>query len=570
MPAYGRPGRIGSCHVLARHSGRLVKLIGDGALVEFASAVDALAAAIEFQQAMADAEGAVPADRALVFRVGLHIGDLIVDGDDLYGDGVNVAARLEGKAAAGGILVSRDVHNAVCGRLKATFDDVGSLALKNIDPPVQAFAVRWQPQDWPPPAIAVPTAALAAPTPRDAPLAPPGRPSIAILPFQNMSGDPEHEYFADGIVEDITTALSRFNFLFVIARNSSFTYKGKAVDIKQVGRELGVRYVLEGSVRKMADRVRITGQLIRADTGVHIWADAHSGPLSEIFELQDKVTLSVVGAIAPKLQQAEIERARRKAPASLDAYDCHLRGLASTYRWARDGIDDALRLVDRAIALDPEFAPPYGLGAWCYYWRRVNGWTTDTEHELAEVARLLKAITDLGKDDAVALSYGRLALGHVAGEAEAGVALVDRALTLNPNLAAAWYASGSVRLLYGDLDEAIEHFAHAMRLNPLDPLNFFSLTYTSIAHFFAGRHDEGRFFAERACREQRNFLPSLRAAAVTNAAAGRMTEARAFVARALQLDPELRISNLKERIALMPPDRFSKYARILREAGVPQ
>jgi adenylate cyclase len=550
---------------LARYGGRLVKLTGDGALVEFVSAVDALAAAIEFQQAMAEANCDQPADCALVFRIGLHVGDLIVDGDDLYGDGVNVAARLEGEAQPGGILVSRDTHDAVCGRLKATFEDLGNRALKNIDPPMQVFAVRWRPEDWT--TLQAPALAQAPP---DLPLALPDKPSIAVLPFQNMSGDPEQEYFADGIVEDITTALSRFKSLFVVARNSSFTYKGRAIDIRQVGRELGVRYVLEGSVRKMANRVRITGQLIQAETDAHIWAHWYDGDLAEIFELQDQVTLGVVGAITPKLQQAEIERARRKPLESLDAYDCHLRGLASAHRWTRAGVSEALHLVDRAIRLDPEFAPAYGLAAWCHYWRRVNGWTTDHEGETAEIFRLAETTADLGGDDAVALSYCALALGHVGGEAQAGVALADRALSLNPNLASAWYASGSLRILHSDLDEAVEHLARAMRLSPLDPLTFFTLSYSAIAHFFAGRHDQARSLAERACRERPNFLTSLRIAAASNAAEGRLTEAREFAARALQLDPDLRVSTLRKRIAPLPRDRFTKYAKALRKAGVPE
>jgi adenylate cyclase len=555
---------------LARYQGRLVKLTGDGALVEFASAVDALAAAIEFQQAMAETNSDEPKDRALVFRIGLHVGDLIVDGDDLYGDGVNVAARLEGEAPAGGIVVSRDAHDAVCGRLKATFEDLGDLALKNIDQPMQAFAVRWCPEDWtPPPALTPLNGSVASPHAKAVPLALPDRPSIAVLPFQNMSSDPEQEYFADGIVEDITTALSRFTSLFVIARNSSFTYKGRAVDIKRVGRELGVRYVLEGSVRKMVDRVRITGQLIQADTGAHIWADWYDGELMEIFELQGKVTRAVVGAITPKLQQAEIERARRKPLESLDAYDCHLRGLASAYRWTRTGVSEALRLADRAMGLDSEFAPAYGLAAWCHYWRRVNGWTTDQSGETAEIIRLADATADLGRDDAVALSYCALALGHAAGEAKAGVALADRALAINPNLAAAWYASGSLRILLSDLDEAVAHLARAMRLSPIDPLTFFSLSYSAFAHFVADRPHEAWPLAERACRERPNFLTSLRIAAASNAAAGRLTEAREFAARALELDPGLRISTLRKRIPPLPPDQFARYAKGLRKAGVP-
>src|SRR5262245_46038261 len=309
--------------VLVKYGGRLVKLSGDGALVEFGSAVDALSAAIEFQQAMAEVNGNQPADNALVFRMGLHLGDLIVDGDDLYGDGVNVAARLEGEAPAGGILISGNARDAIAGRLKATFEDVGALSLKNIERPVQAFGVKWQPSDWQQ-AVTAELAVAPAAAPQ-APLPLPDKPSIAVLPFQNMSGDPEQEYFADGMAEDILTGLSRHRWLFVIARNSSFTYKGRAIDVRQVGRELGVRYVLEGSVRRAGGRVRFTAQLIDAGTGNHVWADRYEGPVEDLFALQDRITEAVVGVLEPAIQQAEIERIRRKRPESLDAYDHYLR-----------------------------------------------------------------------------------------------------------------------------------------------------------------------------------------------------------------------------------------------------
>ena len=337
--------------VLTKYGGRLVKLTGDGALVEFASAVDALSAAIEFQQAMAEANGDQPADTALVFRMGLHLGDLIVDGDDLYGDGVNVAARLEAEAPPGGILASYSVRDAVVGRLKAEFEDLGSLALKNIERPVQAYSVKWEPANWQVDMRALPPVAAAASA--DVPLALPDKPSIAVLPFQNMSADPEQEYFVDGLVEDIITGLSRFKSLFVIARNSSFAYKGKSPDIRQVGREFGVRYVMEGSVRKAGNRLRITGQLIDASDGAHLWADRFEGALEDVFELQDRVTTSVVGIIAPRVHQAEIERVRSKPAGNLKAYDLLLRAQALMRLSGRNEVNEALRLFRQAVELDP-------------------------------------------------------------------------------------------------------------------------------------------------------------------------------------------------------------------------
>jgi adenylate cyclase len=478
----------------------------------------------------------------------------MVERSDLYGDGVNIAARLEAIAEPGGICISAKVHNEVRRKIPLDCEDLGEQQLKNIAAPVHVYNVR--------------LTGPAAPAPRG--LALPDKPSIAVLPFNNMSGDPEQEYFADGMVEDIITDLSRFRNLFVIARNSSFTYKGRAVDVKQVGRELGVRYVLEGSVRKAANRLRITGQLIDASTGAHLWAERFDGGLEDVFELQERMASSVIGAIAPKLEQAEIARARGKPTGSLDAYDYYLRGMESVYRWTKEGAEEALRLYYRAIELDPEFAAAYGMAAWCYYWRMVNSWMTSRRQENVEVARLARKAADLGKDDAVALSFGGFAIGYVAGELVEGAALVDRAIALNPNLAAAWCASGLLKTRLGDPDLGIEHLANAMRLSPLDPLTTFMENFTAIAHFYADRHDKAWPLAEKVVRKQPNYLGALRVAAASNACAGRLEEARSFIARALQLDPEMRLSNLRDRIGWHTPKDFAKLVGALRKAGLPE
>ena len=399
----------------------------------------------------------------------------------------------------------------------------------------------------------------------------PDRPSVAVLPFQNISGDSEQEYFTDGIVEEIITALSRMRWLFVIARNSSFAYKGRPVDVKQASRELGVRYVLQGSVRKAANRVRITSQLIDASMGVHLWADRFEGGIEEVFELQDRITSSVIGAIAPKLEQAEIERAKRKPTESLDAYDHYLRGMACVYRWSKEGVEEALRLFYRAIELDPDFASAYGVAAWCYFWRKANGWMIDATKDAAETTRLAGRARELGKEDAVALAFSGLALAYVAGEVDASIAMVDRALLLNPNLAAAWNTSGLLRATVGDPDTGIEHMERAMRFNPLDPLMFLTLTWSAWAHFVAGRYDHGWQLAERASREQPYFVNALRVAAVCNALAGRLGEARQCIARALRLDPGMRISNLKDRLASsFPAAHLGTFIEGLRRAGLPE
>ena len=398
----------------------------------------------------------------------------------------------------------------------------------------------------------------------------PDKPSIAVLSFQNMSGDPEQEYFADGVVEEIITALSRFRQLFVIARNSSFAYKGRQVDVKQIGRELGVRYVLEGSIRRAETRVRITGQLIDVATGANLWADRFDGPIKDIFDLQDRVTTSVVASIAPKLEQAEIERANRKPTESLDAYDYYLRGMAKIYRWTNESVNDALRLFSKAIDLDTEFASAYGAAAWCYYWRMVNGWRTDHTIDVADVVRLSRGAAEYGKDDAVALSLGGIALGRVARDLETGVAMIDRALVLNPNLASAWNGSGFLRTFLGNYELAIEHLEHAMRLSPLDRMLFHMKAVTALAHFLADRNEAALPLAEQACREQPNLVSALRLAAASNAFAGRMGQAREFIARALELDPNQRISNLKDRIGPFKSQDFAKYVNGLRMAGLPE
>jgi len=418
---------------VAEHRGRVVKTTGDGFLIEFPSVVDAVRCAVEVQQSMVERNADVAPEKRIEFRVGINLGDIIIDGDDIYGDGVNIAARLEGLAEPDGLCVSRKVRDEVRDKLDLAFEDMGEQQVKNITRPVRVFRIvarsTGQPTASPKPALALPD-----------------KPSIAVLPFQNMSGDSEQEYFADGVVDEIITALSHIRWLFVIARNSSFTYKGRAVDVKQVGRELGVRYVLEGSVRKAPNRVRITGQLVDAATGAHLWAGRFDGALEDIFDLQDRVTASVVGAIGPKLEEAEIARAKRKPTESLDAYDHYLRGLESIYQVTRESTDDALRLFYRAIELDPCFAPAYALTTWCYVQRKVNGWITNRAHEVAETARLARRAMTLGKDDAVACCYAGAGLAYVVHDLDTGRAFIDRALVLNPNLAVAWLLSGWARI----------------------------------------------------------------------------------------------------------------------------
>jgi adenylate cyclase len=553
--------------VLAKYGGRLVKLTGDGALVEFGSAVDALSAAIEFQQAMAEANVEEPAGSALVFRMGLHLGDLIVDGDDLYGDGVNVAARLEGVAPAGGVVISRTVHEAVMGRVKASFDDLGNLTLKNIERPVQAFNVKWEPSDWQQIVSAEVTATSAAAP--QVPLPLPDKPSIAVLPFQNMSGDPEQEYFADGIVEDIIIALSRFKSLFVIARNSSFAYKGKSPDVRQVGRELGVRYLLEGSVRKAGNRVRITGQLIQAETGAHIWAERYEGNFTEIFDLQDRVTTDVVGAITPKLVQAEIERAKRKRPDSLAAYDCYLRAVAGFNGGTLDSLRDAQRFCSQAIKLAPEYPTPLAMAAWLHAVLISRGVPLDGA-AMSEATTLARRAVDLDQDDAVILCMASWAHAMIARDLDLSAGLVERALVLNQNSAMAWQVSGWVNMWLGRSEIGIDHFARAARLSPLDPTMPRIQTGAAHAHFMVGRYNDALSLAKKAL-EHWQASPAYRIAAASAGLAGRVAEANRFVELLLDFDPKRRVSNLNEVMGpYRRPQDLERYREGLRKAGLPE
>ena len=547
---------------IAEHHGRVVKNTGDGAIAEFASVVDAVRCADEIQRGMAEQNINVPQDKRIELRIGIHVGDIIIEENDIFGDGVNIAVRLEGIAEPGGIRISDDARRQIRGKVDVTFEDLGSQSLKNIAEPMRVWRVPY--------GRAVP--AVPNRWPVDETLALPNKPSIAVLPFTNLSSDPEQEYFADGMVDDIITALSHFKALFVIARNSSFTYKGRAVDVKQVGRELGVRYVLEGSVRKAANRVRITGQLVDTATGAHLWADRFDGGLGDVFDLQDQVTESVVGAIAPALEKAEIERAKRKPTESLDAYALYLRGLARFYQVAsRQANEEALRLFNSAIELDPDFASAYGRAAHCYAIARANGWISVTPNEIAEVTRLAQRAVELGKDDAIALATGGWALVDVVRDLEVGAALIDRALVLNSNLAEAWSFGGWVKNWLGEPELAIERFARAMRLSPLDPSLLRMPSGTAHAHFFLGRYDEAASWAAMALQDNPDYQPGLRIAAASNAMAGRPEQAHKAVARLRLLNPTLRVSTLKDVLGpFRRAEDLLRYEEGLRQAGLPE
>jgi TolB-like protein/class 3 adenylate cyclase len=541
---------------IAAHRGRIVKTTGDGVLVEFASVVDAARCSVEVQRGMAEQNVDVQRDIRIEFRVGIHVGDIIIDDNDIFGDGVNIAARLEGVAEPGGVCISDDAQRQIRGKVDAIFDDMGPKNLKNIVEPVRAWRLRLNGDAGKGRIKSLPESA--------SPL--PDKPSIAVLSFQNISGDPDQEYFADGIVEDITTALARMPWLFVVARNSSFTYKSRAVDLKQCGRDLGVRYILEGSVRSAGNRVRVTGQLIDAITGTHLWAERFDRNLKDIFDLQDQITSSIVAALTPKLEEAEIERAKRRPTESLTAYDCYMRGLKPFHRGTRQSLIDSLQFFNRAIELDPGFASAYGMASLCCIVRNNNGWLPSTE--IKRMTSLARKAGRLGKDDPIALSASGIVLAQIEGDLAAGSALLDRALVLGPSLAAVWHLSGWIRLYLGQAKNAIEHMKRALRLNPLDPLRYSEQNGLAAAYFLDGQYDKAATWADRSLHEHPNYTAAIRMAAASCALAGQTAKAKSYMARMLEIDPSLRTSNLTGIVPFRGNADAARYVDGLRQAGL--
>jgi TolB-like protein/class 3 adenylate cyclase len=545
---------------IVEHRGRIVKTTGDGLLVEFASVVDAVRCAVDVQREMAGRNTGVPAERRIEFRIGINLGDIIIDENDIFGDGVNIAARLETLAEPGGICVSRVVRDQVRDKVALAFDDMGEQQVKNIARAVRAFRVVPEAKPLPEPAAPPPALAL------------PDKPSIAVLPFQNMSGDPEQEYFADGMVEEITTAIARLPWLFVIARNSAFAYKGKPVDVKQVARELGVRYLLEGSVRKGGNRVRITGQLIDTVTGGHIWADRFDGALDNIFDLQDQVASSVVGAIEPKLRQSEIERATHKPTDSLDAYDLYLRAIAQFHKYNEEGMREAVALAKNALAIDPSYAPAAAMIGLCRVRQRMQGLGVVSEAEILEAVLTAKQAIEAGRDEPEALSMAGSTLSFLTGEHATAMSAIDRALALNPNSAQAWGVRGWVLGWQNRPDAAIEAHQQAIRLSPLDPLAYSSMGGLAFAHMEAGRYEEAIEWADRTLHAQPRYIPAMRIKLVCLAYLGRSDDANDWLKRVLAAQPGLTITAWKASFAttVFPPEILALYADGLRKAGVPE
>jgi len=539
--------------LVARHGGRIMDTAGDGILAVFRSVVGATQCAVEIQSVMAARNKDVPENRQMLFRIGINLGDVIHDESRLYGDGINVAARLEALAAPGGVLVSQAVHDQVRDRLDLVFEDLGQRELKNIAHPVRVYSLR------------TPAESEAVPAPGAA-LQPPDKPSIAVLPFLNMSGDPEQEYFADGIVEDILTGLSRLRWLFVIARNSSFSYKGRNVDVRQVGRELGVRYVLEGSVRRGGNRIRITGQLIEAETGNHLWAERYDRALDDVFAIQDEITESVIGCIQPEVYAAEHDRLKRKTPQSLDAWENFIRGMFLYSQHSDTGTREALNMLDRAIELDPCYAQAHGLRAVCLAWRAIQGWE-NRDTAFAEVAE--------GADRAVACDpaepWAYIAHGFIAvasrRDSEA-VAAMSRAIEASPNFAYAHGLLGAAHAFGGRPDQAIECINRGVRLSPRDIFGDEYALYYAFTYFQAGRYGEAAAAADRAIQLRPGHPTLYMMAAASYGLAGETDKAKRAITQLTNLVPDISAAGVEETFLYCQREDRSRLARGLRAAGL--
>ena len=543
---------------ITEHRGRIVKTTGDGMLVEFVSVVDAVRCGVDIQRGMAERNSGLPADKRIEFRIGINVGDIISDSNDIYGDGVNVAARLEALADPGGIMVSRTVHDQVRDKLSFGFKDMGEQPVKNIARPIGVYQVSLIENTAP---ITVKDAEVAA----KIEVSSAARPSIAVLPFANISGDPEQEYFADGISEDIITGLSKLRWFFVIARNSSFAYKGKAVDVKRVSRELGVRYVLEGSVRKGGNRVRITAQLIDASTGNHIWADRYDGDLTDVFALQDEITKKVVAAIEPKLLEAEGVRSQGRSPEDLDAWDTVMQTNSLLWRLTKTDIEAAIALLGLATARYPDYAPAHSMLAFALLFRAISVGVAHSQ-DTKEAVRLASRAAELDDND----PWAHLALGWAAflmRRSQDAMAEFKRALDINPNFAAAHGHLGNALACDGQADAAIPHLEQALRMSPHDPQNIFVYTALAVAYYLNGNYSEAISFGHKAVQQRPGFTGAHRIYIASLAQAGRSEEARTALDRLKELQPEISIIWVQQNSPYMPGP-MGRLLEGMRKAGL--
>jgi adenylate cyclase len=543
---------------ITEHRGRIVKTTGDGFLVEFVSVVDAVRCAVEIQRGMAERNAEVPPESRIQYRIGINVGDIIVDSNDIYGDGVNVAARLEAMCEPGGVLVSRVVYDQVRDKLSFSFEDMGEQTVKNIARPIGIHRIYLDQRAGEMAARPLPASGVV-----EAPDA--DRPTIAVLPFVNMSGDPEQEYFADGITEDITTGLSKLRWFFVIARNSAFAYKGKALDVKRIARELGVRYLLEGSVRKGGNRVRITAQLIDATTGNHLWADHYDGDLGDVFALQDEITRNVVAAIEPKLLEAEGARTQSRSPDDLGAWDLVSRANYLFWRLNRADTEEAIATLTRAVERYPNYAPAHSLLAFMLAASSYIG-SDPLAPRVFQAGPLAARAAELDDSD----PWAHLALGYLAflqRRTDDAVNEFQRALGLNPNFAAAHGYLGWAVAFDGRTEQAMAHLELAIRMSPHDPQNAIFNTGIAVAHYLDARFAEAVSFARKALQLRSGFTAGNRVYVASLAQAGQTDEARALLASMKEGHPELSIAWIEQHVPYTPVP-MAKFTEGMRKAGL--
>ena len=552
------------------NQGRVVDMAGDSVLAVFQTAIGAVLAALAIQEDLRKWVADLPAERQLRFRVGVHLGDVIEKADGtVYGDGVNIASRLQGLAEPGGVMVSESIHAAVRGKVDARFVDRGEQRVKNIPEPLHAYSIASRGRSTSP--------QLSHSSKPD--WSQSDKPSIAVLPFTNMSGDPEQDYFADGMVEEITTALARMGWFFVIARNSSFVYKGRAIEIKQVGRELGARYVLEGSVRKSGNRVRITGQLVETENGHHVWAERFDATLEDIFELQDRIAESIVTAIEPNVRRAEIERVRAKPTSNLQAYELMLRALPGIMPSAtKSSREEALSFIRRAVERDPRYAVAKALGAFLCNLRVLEG--AGGLNDLKLGLRYAEEALSENTDDPTVLAYAGMTLGCLGyrklgfrvlgfryGEAESAI---DRALVLSPNLLMVQFCAGNVRSTLGDGDLALAHFQRAMRISPLDPGTSGFIASIGGAHLVAGRFEEALAAVLRSLLDSPNLIFSHAVMVAALGHLGRLEEAKHAALRLRELSPKFTVSRYESFSPAKDAEYRRRNAEVFRAAGIPK
>ena len=543
---------------IAEHRGRLVKTTGDGILVEFASVVEAVRCANDIQHGMSDRNAGLSDEKQIKFRIGINVGDIIIDSGDIHGDGVNIAARLEGIAEPGGICVSAKVLEEVLNKLDVTFDDLGERELKNISRPVRVYAIR----------LLLDPSKVVDRTERSLGLMHDG-PSIAVLPFTNMSGDPEQEYFADGVAEDIITALARYPRLFVVARNSSFSYKSKAVDIRQVGRDLGVRYVLEGSIRKASNRIRITGQLIEAETGRHLWAEKYDGELADIFDLQDRITGRVVGTIEPHIQRAEIELSLKKRRGDLSCYDLFLKAKHNFHLLTRKGLDEAISLAEQALRTDPNFAPAAVLISRARAYLVGQGLTPDVDRDIEQSVNWAKTALQLDASDVEVLANTARIFSWAGTDPEGALELIEKALSIYPFSAYAWGEAGWVNMYCGRPVETLRCLDRAMELSPRDPFEFDRLAVKSWALIQLEEFDRAIMVGRQSIQMNKMFSAGHRAFVAALALSGRITEAQQAGRELLAIEPNFTISRYDQRARWVPASK-TNLIKGLRLAGLPE